>query len=145
MKNEKDWDLLSQIFIQRQVCILPGKVNYEKAKYDFENGKSKYYLFPLHDEEGIGYMRLLMCEDPEGLFVDYISPWSDRMVPISLLELIKKRRVYIPAPNVPEALKSACENVGEMDLEKMFKFVRQRVYCRGMIEVMRIDDVNQSA
>ena len=139
MKAERKWEVLAQIFTKRQVCIVPGSLNHTNAKYDFEDGSSKYYLFPLHEEEGIGYMRMLVCNDPAGLFVDYISPWSDQMVSISLLELTKESRVYIPALNVPEALKSECKNAGIMDLEKMFNFVRQRVYCGGAMEVMSIN------
>lgn len=141
MKLERDWELLSQIFVQRQVCIIPGSVNFRSAKYDFDEGSCEYYLFPL-DEEGIGYMRLLKCEDPKGLFVDYISPWRDQLVPINLNELAKKRNIYIPVTNVPDSLYSPCENLGLMYLYKMFRTVRQKVYCEGIKDVLRINCSN---
>lgn len=117
----REWGEIELITSERGVCIKPQGVNYDKARQDYEEGKTIYYLFEVGDKRG--YARFV---DREGLYLDYTSPWNESPNTLpALSETIGE--FYVPESNTPENLKSSCELV-EHSIQGIGDEIRQRVY-----------------
>src|SRR3990167_9271174 len=124
MKQEFDWQKISEITAKRGVCIRPDGVNHQKAKEDFSNPKVNYYTF--FYGKGIGYMRTIT--EQERIFVDFMSPWGSGIGEVVLLRFAKQQvlPVYINENNAPDKFKTAeAEKIPQVNIGEG---IAQRVY-----------------